>query len=30
MKTCNKCGNGMTRTQDGWWVCYPCGQSEPA
>ncbi|MER5770998.1 hypothetical protein [Streptomyces sp. NPDC001985] len=30
MKTCTKCGQTMTQTQDGWWICYPCGTSEPA
>lgn len=27
---CTKCGGQMTRTQDGWYICYPCGTSQPA
>lgn len=28
--TCERCGGRMTRTQDGWYICYPCGTSKPA
>ncbi|MEJ8651533.1 hypothetical protein WKI65_26495 [Streptomyces sp. MS1.AVA.3] len=27
--TCDKCGQQMTNTQDGWAICYPCGTSKP-
>lgn len=27
---CDKCGQEMTKTQDGWWICYACGTSMPA
>lgn len=26
---CSKCGQAMTRNQDGWWICYACGNSSP-
>lgn len=26
---CSKCGQQMTKTQDGWYICYACGNSQP-
>ena len=26
---CPKCGEQMTQTQDGWYICYACGSSMP-